>query len=154
MLEPPHTTGSKPPATPLSPHQLRSVKSKTEIGHALQAVKFHFSQPSAVTQSILERLPETMSDFSQNTHQRQDVRQPLRFSKPPTPRLALSAEEVAEVLGISRAHVWRLHSSGRIPRPVRLGRTVRWDRKTLESWLEAGGPTRDRWEAMRPVPNN
>jgi len=42
----------------------------------------------------------------------------------PTPaatnRLAISADEMAELLGISRAHVWRLHSQGRIPRPVRL----------------------------------
>lgn len=63
-------------------------------------------------------------------------------------KLALSANEVAEMLGISRAHVWRLLSSGRIPRPVRLGRSVRWNRKTLEDWLEAGGPPRDRWENL------
>ena len=64
-------------------------------------------------------------------------------------RLALSADEVAEILGISRAHVWKLASSGRLPRPVRLGRAVRWDRKTLEAWLAAGAPPRDRWESMR-----
>lgn len=61
-------------------------------------------------------------------------------------RIALSAEEVADVLGISRAHVWKLHSIGKLPRPIRLGRVVRWDRKTLEAWLAAGAPPRDRWE--------
>ncbi|MBK8915406.1 MAG: helix-turn-helix domain-containing protein [Phycisphaerales bacterium] len=61
-------------------------------------------------------------------------------------RIALSAEEVADVLGISRAHVWKLHSIGKLPRPVRLGRVVRWDRKILEAWLAAGAPPRDRWE--------
>ena len=66
-----------------------------------------------------------------------------------TARLALTAEQVAQVMGISRSHVWRLHSSGHLPCPVRLGRAVRWDRKTLEAWLEAGGPPRDRWEARR-----
>lgn len=64
-------------------------------------------------------------------------------------RMALSAEEVAEVLGISRSHVFRLESSGRLPRSVRLGRAVRWNRATLEAWLTAGAPTRDRWEAMQ-----
>lgn len=64
-------------------------------------------------------------------------------------RLALSAEEVADVLGISRAHVFRLASSGRLLRSVRLGRAVRWDRTTLEAWLAAGAPTRDRWEEMQ-----
>lgn len=64
-------------------------------------------------------------------------------------RIALSAEEVADVLGISRAHVFKLHSSGRLPRPVKLGRAVRWPRRDLEEWLAAGAPPRDRWEAMR-----
>jgi excisionase family DNA binding protein len=64
-------------------------------------------------------------------------------------RIALSAEEVALLLGISRAHVFRLASSGRLPRSVRLGRAVRWDRTTLEAWLTAGAPPRDRWEAMQ-----
>lgn len=64
-------------------------------------------------------------------------------------RLALSADEVAAMLGISRAHVWKLASSGRMPRPIRLGRAVRWDRKNLEAWLAAGAPSRDRWEAVR-----
>ena len=62
-------------------------------------------------------------------------------------RLALTAEEVAELLGISRAHVFRLQSSGRLPSPIRLGRAVRWPRTTLEAWLEAGAPDRDEWES-------
>jgi len=64
-------------------------------------------------------------------------------------RLALSADEVAVLLGISRAHVWKLASTGRLPKPVRLGRAVRWDRKNLEAWLAAGAPSRDRWESER-----
>lgn len=64
------------------------------------------------------------------------------------PRLALSAGEVAKLLGISRAHVWRMHSSGRLPPPVRLGRAVRWERAAIEGWLSAGAPSRDRWESM------
>jgi excisionase family DNA binding protein len=64
-------------------------------------------------------------------------------------RLALSAEEVAQALGISRAHVFRLASSGRLPSSFRLGRAVRWDKATLEAWLAAGAPPRARWEAMR-----
>lgn len=64
-------------------------------------------------------------------------------------RLALSAEEVADALGISRAHVFRLASSGRLPSSFRLGRAVRWDRATIEAWLAAGAPPRERWEALR-----
>lgn len=64
-------------------------------------------------------------------------------------RLALTAEEVAERLGISRAHVFRLQNSGHLPRPVRLGRSVRWPCAVLESWLAAGAPPRERWEALQ-----
>jgi excisionase family DNA binding protein len=41
--------------------------------------------------------------------------------------LLLTAEQVAELLAISKRQVWRLESSGRIPKAVRLGeRQVRW----------------------------
>lgn len=60
--------------------------------------------------------------------------------------LALSAQGVARLLGVSRAHIWKLHSQGKLPSPVRLGRSVRWDRRELEAWLAAGCPPRDRWK--------
>lgn len=66
-------------------------------------------------------------------------------------QLVLTAEEVAELLCISRAHVFRLQNSGRLPKPIRLGRAVRWPRRTLEAWLEAGAPPRDRWEEINRV---
>ncbi len=56
------------------------------------------------------------------------------------------AEELAEVLGISRAHVWRMHNRGRLPAPLRFGRSVRWHRDTIEAWLLAGAPPRHVWE--------
>ncbi|HKQ47605.1 MAG TPA: helix-turn-helix domain-containing protein [Phycisphaerae bacterium] len=64
-------------------------------------------------------------------------------------RLAITADEVAELLGISRAHLWKLHSSGRLPRPIRLGRAVRWSVSEIQAWLAAGAPPRERWETVR-----
>ncbi len=63
--------------------------------------------------------------------------------------LLLTAEETAEFLGISVRHVYKLHSSGRIPLPVRLGRSVRWRREELIAWIDAGAPPRDRWLGLR-----
>ncbi len=68
---------------------------------------------------------------------------------PETERLALAAADVAKLLGISERHLWALHSSGRVPRPIRLGRAVRWNAAELSAWLDAGAPERDKWEAMR-----
>ena len=64
-------------------------------------------------------------------------------------RMALSAAEVAEQLGVSVRHVQALHASGRLPMPIRLGRSVRWRQQELRDWLEAGCPGRDRWETMK-----
>ena len=75
------------------------------------------------------------------------------MSNTPSPHesecLALPAAEVAERLGISERHLWALNSSGRLPRPVRFGRAVRWPVEELRDWLAAGAPERSRWEAMR-----
>jgi excisionase family DNA binding protein len=67
----------------------------------------------------------------------------------PVEPLVLTPEELAKALGISRAHLFRLHSRGLLPRPLRFGRSLRWDRSTVTQWLAAGAPSRDRWEATR-----
>jgi excisionase family DNA binding protein len=66
--------------------------------------------------------------------------------------LTLSASESAKLLGISRAHFYRLHAAGQVPRPVRLGRAVRWVRQEIEEWLRAGAPPRVKWETMKRRP--
>lgn len=67
----------------------------------------------------------------------------------PTPQylpLLLGAEAAAELIGISESTLWKLHSQGRIPNPMRLGgRVVRWRREELEAWVRAGCPPRERW---------
>lgn len=52
----------------------------------------------------------------------------------------LDVREVARLLGVSPRHVIRLASEGRMPRPIRLGRSVRWSRREIISWLDAGCP--------------
>ena len=64
-------------------------------------------------------------------------------------QLALTATELATRLGISRAHVWKLLSLGRLPAPVRLGRAVRWDKRVIDAWLAAGAPSAAQWERMK-----
>lgn len=59
-------------------------------------------------------------------------------------------EELAEFLGISTATVRRMDADGRLPRPVRFNRAVRWDRWTIEEWLADGAPPRDDGDAAEP----
>ncbi len=65
-------------------------------------------------------------------------------------RLAASAKDVARLLGISRAQVWKLHAAGKLPVPVRLGtKAPRWRVVELRSWLDAGCPDRETWQRVR-----
>ena len=52
----------------------------------------------------------------------------------------LSADELAEWLKISKRTVWRLKSTGALPKPVKIGRSVRWQRTDVAVWLEKGCP--------------
>jgi len=63
--------------------------------------------------------------------------------------LLLSAVEAARACGVSRSSWYGLLSSGRVPLPVRLGRSVRWSAEELRRWTEAGCPSRERWLTMK-----
>lgn len=60
--------------------------------------------------------------------------------------LAVPVTEVAKLLGVSVRHVWALLADGRLPRPVRLGRAVRWNVDELRDWLAAGAPEIAVWK--------
>ena len=53
----------------------------------------------------------------------------------------LDVQAVAEMLGCSARHIYRLSDSGRMPAPVKLGALVRWNRAAIESWVAAGCPS-------------
>jgi predicted DNA-binding transcriptional regulator AlpA len=64
-------------------------------------------------------------------------------------QLALAAMDAATLCGLSRSQWWKLHASGRIPLPVRLGtRAPRWRVDELRAWLAAGCPNRETWETL------
>jgi excisionase family DNA binding protein len=54
----------------------------------------------------------------------------------------LTAETIAEMLGISKRQVWRMASGGQLPRRVKLGRLTRWRRDDVQRWIDAGCPKR------------
>ena len=68
--------------------------------------------------------------------------------------LLLDSEQAAILCGVGRSLWWSLHSAGRVPLPVKLGRRTLWRREELESWIRAGCPARDKWEALRVSQDN
>ena len=50
----------------------------------------------------------------------------------------LDVQAVAEMLGCSPRHVYRLSDAGRMPAPVKLGSLVRWSAATIREWIDSG----------------
>ena len=50
----------------------------------------------------------------------------------------LTAGELANLLRVHRRQVYRLVSGGRCPPPLKIGRSARWSRAQIESWVENG----------------
>lgn len=63
--------------------------------------------------------------------------------------LLLDIEAAAAILGITRRQLFNLDRTGRVPRPLRLRRNMRWRTAELELWRERAYPTRDQWEGRR-----
>jgi hypothetical protein len=66
--------------------------------------------------------------------------------------LLLSADQAASACRVSERTWWTLHSAGKTPLPVRLGRRTLWPAVGpggLEAWVAAGCPPRERWEAAK-----
>jgi excisionase family DNA binding protein len=55
--------------------------------------------------------------------------------------LMMTADELAKTLCISLRQVWRLKAKGDLPKPVSIGRNVRWRRSDIEEWIKAGCPS-------------
>jgi len=58
-----------------------------------------------------------------------------------TAPLMMTAEELAETLCVSKRQVWRLKAKGDIPKPVNIGRSVRWRRSDILEWIAEGCPS-------------
>ncbi len=60
----------------------------------------------------------------------------------PRPRvepLLVNASEVASMLSISKTTLWRLRASGRLPKPVRIGGSIRWRTTEIRFRIGEGG---------------
>ncbi len=65
-----------------------------------------------------------------------------------TGSILVDAKEAARMCDMSRSTWYKLVSSGKAPRPVKLGALARWQRNELEGWITAGCPSRDKWDTM------
>lgn len=50
----------------------------------------------------------------------------------------VSARTAAAIVGVSRRSWWRFVGQGQAPKPIRLGRCVRWRVAEIRAWIEKG----------------
>lgn len=62
----------------------------------------------------------------------------------------MNAKQVASMFGISQRTVWRLKDAGKLPAPVRLGSSVRWNRSVLAQFIDLNCDMQ-RFAAMQEV---
>ena len=63
--------------------------------------------------------------------------------------LVADAKRLAKLLccGLRSVRTW--DSAGKLPRPIKLGVRVVWVIAEVKSWLAAGAPPREEWEAFK-----
>jgi excisionase family DNA binding protein len=61
--------------------------------------------------------------------------------------LLLTAGQVAQLIQVSPRTLWRLVSSNKVVRPVKVGGATRWRRAMVEQWIAAGCPEPTREKA-------
>ena len=65
-------------------------------------------------------------------------------------RLLLSSEELASMLSISRATLWRMLAAGKLPLPLRpTAGIVRWRSDEIQRWVDSGMPDQITWQALQ-----
>jgi predicted DNA-binding transcriptional regulator AlpA len=65
----------------------------------------------------------------------------FRGQQPPKGRgLLIDTKEVARLLDVSARTVWSMQVGKRLPKPIRIGRAVRWSYDDIKAWVNAGCP--------------
>ena len=65
------------------------------------------------------------------------------------PPLAVNIHGFADLVQRSVASLHRDNAAGRLPRPVRIGTSVRWRVSDIEAWLARGCPSRAEFETRQ-----
>lgn len=62
----------------------------------------------------------------------------------------ISCKQLGKLLSLSCRQIHRLNSCQKLPAPIRIGGSLRFDLENdIKPWLAAGAPDRRTWEAMR-----
>ena len=63
-------------------------------------------------------------------------------SKKPPPAM-MTIDDLAYHLAVSTRHIEKMVKLGRVPPPIRIGKSARWLRTEIETWIADGCPQVD-----------
>ena len=63
--------------------------------------------------------------------------------------LLIDTRQAAKLLKVCEKTIWTMHTTGRMPRPIRIGQCVRWGYEELRAWVIAACPPQEEWEWPR-----
>lgn len=78
-----------------------------------------------------------------------DIKATLEVNAPAIAPLLVDITSLSQILARSIPALERDTAAGRIPRPLRLGRSKRWRFDEIREWVAAGMPSRREWETRR-----
>ena len=61
----------------------------------------------------------------------------------------INAKDLAKILALSSRGIHRLNSAGKIPRPIKIGGSIRWVASEISAWLKSGAVDRESWERVK-----
>ena len=61
----------------------------------------------------------------------------------------VTAKQAADLLNVGVSHIYSMRSSGQIPLPIKLGGSVRWNKRELLDWIQEGCPPLRKWEMLK-----
>ncbi|MFC1587894.1 helix-turn-helix transcriptional regulator [Planctomycetota bacterium] len=65
-------------------------------------------------------------------------------------KMLLTARQLGALLGVGKSTIWSWHASGKVPRPVCIGkRCTRWNAEEVQQWIDSGCPPRGKWEIIK-----
>jgi excisionase family DNA binding protein len=60
--------------------------------------------------------------------------------------LLIDTSAARKLLNVSARTIWTMTQTGKMPKPIRVGRLVRWSYEELQAWVKAGGPPTSEWK--------
>jgi predicted DNA-binding transcriptional regulator AlpA len=90
-----------------------------------------------------------MSDKQPRLTAKMDLQSNHSAEKIANSSLVLTAAEAAAIFHKSARSWHNWDATGKIPRPIRIGRSTYWRPEELQAWIAAGCPDRESWELQK-----